>query len=138
MATGPSRRPGPAGHGALPGQVDVVDRQAEMHVSRIWGRLRIGLPVRRFVIEQFEHDAAGKVDEGRTDRDAGDANVFAKVGPVENRAPARLDPEEVLPKRQRLVEIGDAHADVMHRRGRRDRPRSDYWLIQTRPPHCRG
>ena len=42
----PADRPRPAGHGALPGKIDVVDRQAEMHVSRIWRRLRIGLSVR--------------------------------------------------------------------------------------------
>src|SRR5581483_3707996 len=50
------------------------------------------------------------------DRDARVADVAAEVRPVEHRPPAWLDAQELLPERERGVEVGDGHADVVHPR----------------------
>ena len=54
------------------------------------------------------------------DRDAGNPDMRAEIGAVERRPPARRHTEEGFPEGERILDAGDAHADVMDRRGGRD------------------
>ena len=89
------------------------DGEAEMHVARIGGGIGIGRLARDLVVEEFEPDAAGKVDEGNIHRDTGIADMAAEIRPVEHVRAARLPAEKTLPERERRIEVGDAHADMV-------------------------
>src|SRR5579863_437159 len=106
-----------------PRQSGVLDRKAKVNVARVRRRIGIRALSGRLIVEQFKDDAARQIHEGGLDRDAGNSDNGPEIGPIENCAPARRDAQEGLPESQRLVEVGDAHADMMNGGGGCDRTR---------------
>src|SRR5262249_39522283 len=87
--------------------------KAQVDIARVGRAVRDRGLVRHRVVEQLEDAATGKIDERHVDVHARVADMTAEVRPVEHSAPARLDAEEVPPEGEGLVEVGDAHADMV-------------------------
>ena len=66
------------------------------------------------IVEELEDRAAGQVDEGRLDRDAGIADMPCRDTGGRASSASAPGAEEGLPEVERLVEAGDAHADVVN------------------------
>jgi len=81
----------------LPRGAGVLDGQAKMKIARVCGRFRVRPLVRRLTIEQLEGDSARQIEERGIDRDAGNADDFSEIRPVEGRAPARGNAKEGFP-----------------------------------------
>jgi hypothetical protein len=73
------------------------------------------LPAGDLIVEELEGGAARQVHKGGLDSNAGNPDVLAEIRAIERRSPARRDAEERFPEGERIVEAGDAHADVMNR-----------------------
>ena len=114
----------------LPRKERIFDSEAKMDIAWICRCLRVTALVRSFIVQQFKNHSTWELHECSLDRNARDADDLRQIRPVQQLPPKRGRPEETFPERQRNIDAGDAHADMMNRGRGRDPSRFGYCFGQ--------